>query len=140
MFSFALAYGTPTEKLAHVPDIVRAAIESHDRVRFDRAHFQRFGEYGLVFEAVYYVLSADYNLYVGIEQDVNLTMHRRFAEEGIEFAQANRTFLRRRRTPSARSGRHIEAGPPVLSPTGPAGGFAGGRRQLCRPGGMSWPP
>ena len=93
VFSFAVAYGTPTEKLARASAIVREAIEGRDRVRFDRAHFQRYGEYGLVFEAVYYVLSADYNLYVGIEQDVNLLIHRRFGEEGIEFAQANRVVL-----------------------------------------------
>ena len=40
----------------------------------------------LVIETVYYVLSADYNRYMDIQQAINLRLHRELTELGIEFA------------------------------------------------------
>jgi small-conductance mechanosensitive channel len=66
--------------------MVREAIEAEEGVRFDRAHFKEFGAYSLNIDAVYYVLSPDYAQYMDIQQRINLDLHRRFEEEGIEFA------------------------------------------------------
>ncbi len=85
-FTFRVEYGTPPDKLAAMPDIIREAITSQDRTRFDRAHFKSFGEFALVFESVYYVLTPDYNIYMDIQHAINLTLMRRFAEAGIRFA------------------------------------------------------
>src|SRR5690606_26890961 len=72
VFGFTLSYRTSPEDAAAVPDIVRRQIEASSDTRFDRAHFASFGESGLVFEAVYYVMSADYNRYMDIQQQINL--------------------------------------------------------------------
>lgn len=93
VFSFGVTYQTPAAKLKNIPVIVRAAIESQQHVRFDRSHFQTFGESALEFETVYYVLSPDYNLYMDIQQTVNLTVYERFAAEGIEFAYPTQTVF-----------------------------------------------
>ena len=54
--------------------------------RFDRAHFQGYGDFALKFEIVYYVLSSDYNRYMDIQQAINLSIYQSFDEEGIDFA------------------------------------------------------
>lgn len=95
-FTFGVEYGTPPDKLAAMPDMIRAAITSQDRTRFDRAHFKSFGEFSLVFESVYYVLTPDYNIYMDIQHAINLTLLRVFAESGIRFAVPTRIVNVRR--------------------------------------------
>jgi small-conductance mechanosensitive channel len=92
VFTLGVAYETPVEKLRKIPPIIRDAIEAHEKVRFDRAHFHKYGDYALIFETVYYVLSPEYNQYMDIQQDVNLMIFERFAEEGIEFAYPTQTI------------------------------------------------
>jgi small-conductance mechanosensitive channel len=91
-FSFGVEYGTSHDKLAALPGTVREAITAQQRTRFDRAHFKAFGDSSLLFEVVYYVLSPDYNLYMDIQQAINLTLVRRLAEDGIEFAFPTQTL------------------------------------------------
>lgn len=86
VFSVGAVYQTPHEKIKEIPTILREAVEAQDRTRFDRAHFKEYGSFALNFEVVYYVLSPEYNVYMDIQQAVNLFIHRRFEEEGIEFA------------------------------------------------------
>jgi small-conductance mechanosensitive channel len=69
-----------------VPALIEAAISAQEKTRFDRAHFASFGDSALQFEAVYYVLGAEYNLYMDIQQAINLKLMNDFAAHGIEFA------------------------------------------------------
>jgi small-conductance mechanosensitive channel len=92
LFSFGVVYQTPPAKLERIPQIARQCIENLGGTRFDRAHFQSFGDSALVFEIVYFVLNADYNAYMDIQQDVNLGIVRAFATEDIEFAYPTRTI------------------------------------------------
>lgn len=92
-FTIGVTYQTPRAKLEIIPTILREAIERREDVRFDRAHFQKFGDFALVFEAVYYVLSPDYNLFMDIQQAINLEIHRRFEEEDIEMAYPTQTVF-----------------------------------------------
>jgi len=45
-----------------------------------------------VFETVYYVLKPDYNLYMDIQQAINLEICATFAAEDIEFAYPTQTL------------------------------------------------
>jgi MscS family membrane protein len=45
-----------------------------------------------VFEVVYYVDTRDYNVYMDIQQTINLDLFRRFEQEGIEFAYPTQTL------------------------------------------------
>ena len=92
LFTLGVTYQTAAADLKRIPAIVREAIEAQDPVRFDRAHFQKYGDFALIFEAVYYVLSPDYNLYMDIHQAVNLIVYERFAEAGIQFAYPTQTL------------------------------------------------
>ncbi len=85
-FRFAVDYQTPHEKLAAIPNLVRELVENTPNVRFDRVHFKEYGEFGLVFEVVYFVLSPGYREYMDAQQAINFALHKRFSEEGIKFA------------------------------------------------------
>jgi small-conductance mechanosensitive channel len=93
VFKIGVTYQTPHEKIELIPTIIREAIEAQDPVRFDRSHFQAYGDFSLVFETVYYVLKPDYNVYMDIQQAINLQIHRRFEQEGIEFAYPTQTLI-----------------------------------------------
>lgn len=92
LFTLGVIYQTPVEKLERIPELLRAAIAARTRTRFDRAHFKEYGDSALIFEAVYYVLDPDYNIYMDIHHAVNLEVLRSFAREGIEFAYPTRTL------------------------------------------------
>ena len=92
-FRFGVVYQTPADKLAAIPGMVREIIASGELTRVDRVHFVRYTDSSLEFEVVYYVLSPEYNIYMDIQQAVNLAIFRRFADERIEFAYPTRTVL-----------------------------------------------
>ncbi|HEX7090910.1 MAG TPA: mechanosensitive ion channel family protein [Longimicrobiales bacterium] len=104
VFSIGVTYDTPPEKLAGIPAMIREVIEARELTRFDRAHFCAFGDSALSFEVVYYVLDPDYNLYMDIQQAINLELVRRFAAEGIEFAFPTRTLHVHQVVPAAAGG------------------------------------
>ena len=96
VFSLGVTYQTSHDKLAGLPDVLKGIIEAQEGVRFDRAHFQAFGDSALLFEIVYYVLDPDYNRYMDIQQAINLAIHRRFEVDGVDFAYPTQTlFLQR---------------------------------------------
>ncbi|MCG3203282.1 MAG: hypothetical protein NFCOHLIN_03223 [Gammaproteobacteria bacterium] len=95
-FRIGVIYQTPAEQLERIPQIIRRIVESQPQTRFDRAHFKEFGDSALIFETVYYVLSAEYNLYMDVQQAISIALVRRFEREGIEFAYPTRILYLRR--------------------------------------------
>lgn len=93
VFSIGVTYQTARDKLKRIPGIIREAVDSQDQTRFDRSHFTKYGDYALMFESVYYVLSPDYNLYMDIQQAINFAIHERFEHEAIEFAYPTQTVF-----------------------------------------------
>jgi small-conductance mechanosensitive channel len=86
VFSFGVTYETPRAALREIPQIVRSIIEAQPETRFDRCHFAKYGDFALAFEAVYYVLSPDYNRFMDVQQEINLTVYASFEDARIEFA------------------------------------------------------
>jgi small-conductance mechanosensitive channel len=110
VMTHGVTYDTPLARLQEIPEILRSAIEHQKDTRFDRSHFAKHGGASLEFESVYYVLSADYNRYMDIQQAINLEIHRRFTEEGIEFAFPTQTlYLSRLRQAGAEPTRNTRA-------------------------------
>lgn len=93
LFNVGVTYQTPAEKLAAIPTMIREIIESHEMVRFDRAHFAEYGSYSLDFEIVYWVLDRDYNIFRDVHQEIVLAIYRKFGQEGIEFAYPTQTLF-----------------------------------------------
>ncbi|BFG80515.1 mechanosensitive ion channel family protein [Paraburkholderia terrae] len=92
VFGFGVTYDASPEQLRAIPGIVKAAVDSETHARFDRAHFKQFGESSLDFEVVYYVTDPAYNLYMDIQQRLNLKLMEHFSELGVGFAFPTRTL------------------------------------------------
>lgn len=93
VFGLGVIYQTPYEKLAAIPEMIKEIIAEQEDARLDRVHFKDFGDSSLNFEIVYYVKKPDFNVYMDIQQAINLKIFQRFAEEGIEFAYPTRTLF-----------------------------------------------
>lgn len=93
VFGLGVTYQTPYEKLQKIPTMLREIIEAQELARFDRAHFQGFGDFSLDFEIVYFVLLPEYAVYMDVQQEINLRIYRQFEAEGIEFAYPTQTVF-----------------------------------------------
>ena len=92
-FSVGVVYQSSAEKMKKIPKIIKGIIKELPDTEFDRAHFSNFGDFSLNFECVYFVLSADYNLYMDRQQEINLRILEAFERERIEFAYPTQTIL-----------------------------------------------
>jgi small-conductance mechanosensitive channel len=125
LFGVGVTYETDPAKVRAIPAMLRDAVESQSRTRFDRAHFKEYADCSLAFEVVYYVLDRDYNLFMDVQQAINLALFERFAREGIDFAYPTRTLRIAadagsqttlvRREAAVREGRHATHGRGVIA-------------------------
>lgn len=93
VFALGVTYQTPRPLLEQIPVMIREAVDAQENARFDRAHFKAFGAFSLDFETVYHVLQPDFNVYMDVQQAINLEVHRRFEAAGIEFAYPTQTLF-----------------------------------------------
>ena len=93
VFQLGVIYQTTFEQVKEIPGIVRKIIENQGDTVFDRGHFAKYGDFSLNFEFVYYVIGADYNKYMDIQQAINLAIYQAFEEKGIEFAYPTQTLF-----------------------------------------------
>lgn len=92
VFKLGITYDATLEQIKAVPAILKKAVESEADTLFDRAHFVAFGASSLDFECVYFVLSADYNVFMDRHQAINLTIKGEFDRNGISFAFPTQTI------------------------------------------------
>lgn len=83
VYTVGIDADTPVEKLPQVNEIVRQIFDGISAARLDRVHFANIGQYTFDYEIVYYVKDADYNLYMDVQQDLNLGLIRLLDEAGI---------------------------------------------------------
>lgn len=101
VFKLGVVYQTSLEQAREIPRIIRQIIESSKMARFDRSHFQSYGDFALIFESVYYVLSPDYNTYMDVQQEINLRIKEAFEKRNIEFAYPTQQIFVTRVEPPA---------------------------------------
>ena len=88
-----VTYETPSDKLHKIPDMIKEIISNIDNVRFDRAHFQSFGDSSLNFEIIYYVQDPAYQIFMDKQQQINLAIFNKFEDEKIDFAYPTQKLL-----------------------------------------------
>ncbi len=81
-----VAYETPRHLIGEVPGIIEAAVKAQKGARFERAHFTRYGDYALEFEATYVVESSEYLAFLDAQQAINLRLLDEFARRGVMLA------------------------------------------------------
>ena len=92
-FKIGVTYQTRLAHLKEIPEIIANIIKSIETTAFDRCHFAAYGDFSLVCETVYYILSSDYNRYMDIQQQINLQIMEQFQQRGIEFAYPTQTIF-----------------------------------------------
>ncbi|KJJ85008.1 small mechanosensitive ion channel protein MscS [Candidatus Omnitrophus magneticus] len=93
LFRLGVTYQTSLEYLKEIPKIIEKIIRNTKETAFDRAHFFSYGDFSLIFEIVYFVLSPDYNRYMDIQQEINFAIKEEFGKRGIEFAYPTQTLF-----------------------------------------------
>lgn len=91
--TFGITYETPVPLIEAVPEMVRNIFSDIEHARLDRVHFTTLASSALEYEVVYFVDSADYVDYLAAQQQFNLTLMRKFAAEGIDFAYPTQTIF-----------------------------------------------
>jgi small-conductance mechanosensitive channel len=99
VLAFGVPRETPADVVAGLPERLRAIVEGQAQVRFERAHFKGFGckesgETSLDFEAVYWIETPDYKVFMDRQQAVNLAVLKTLQEEGIGLAHTSPSLLR----------------------------------------------
>ncbi len=93
VFKLGVTYQTGLKQLKEIPIIITNIIKGIDNTVFDRAHFFSYGDFSLIFEVVYYVLSSDYNKYMDVQQEINFAIKEEFEKRKIEFAYPTQTLF-----------------------------------------------
>jgi len=86
-----MPFDTPPEVLARIPSMLEGIVGAQQPVKFDRSHVANFTESAVRIETVYFVLDADYKIYMNVQQAINLEIIRRFNTEQLRFALPSRT-------------------------------------------------
>ena len=92
VFRLGVTYQTTLQQVKEIPVIITNIIKNINDTTFDRAHFFSYGDFSLVFEVVYNVMSRDYNKYMDIQQEINFAIKEEFEKRGIEFAYPTQTL------------------------------------------------
>jgi small-conductance mechanosensitive channel len=100
VLQLGLTYQTKREDLRRAPKIVEDIIKEHERTRFDRAHFMRYGAFSLDIEVVYWVLSPEFKDYASINESILFKIHEEFEKNNLEFAYPTQTLFLEKRVES----------------------------------------
>lgn len=90
-FNIGIVYGTKSQRLKEIPEIIKSIIKRERDAEFGRAKFTTFGDSALIFEILYHVKSSDLDLYLDIQERVNLAIYEEFERKKIEFAFPSQT-------------------------------------------------
>lgn len=92
VFSIGVAYDTPVNKLKEIPSIIKEIINKANLAEVDRIHFKSFGDFSLIYEIVFFVSSGEYNVYMDIQQKINIAIIEKFEKEKINIAFPTQTI------------------------------------------------
>lgn len=103
VFQVGVTYQTTSAKAAAIPAMIQEIIGAEPKATLERVHFKSFGDSALVYETVYWVLDPDYNVYMDVQQRINLALLARFEKEGIEFAYPTQTLFVQKLEPAGKA-------------------------------------
>jgi small-conductance mechanosensitive channel len=92
-FQIGVTYETPSVQLKKIPSIIEKITKSIDVIELDRVHFKSFGDFSLIFEIVYFVNESSYNIYMDVQQKMNLEIMEAFQKEKIDFAYPTQNII-----------------------------------------------
>ncbi len=93
VFQLGVTYQTTLQQLKEISPIIEKIIKGLKDAELDRVHFFSYGDFSLIYEVVYYVMSRDYKKYMDIQQEINFAIKEEFEKRGIEFAYPTQTLF-----------------------------------------------
>jgi small-conductance mechanosensitive channel len=93
VLTFSVAYQTATEKVALIPGWVKDVVSIQESLRFERSHLQKLGDSAILFETIYWVNTPDMQVYMDMQQAVNLAVLSKLASEGVALAYPTQTVF-----------------------------------------------
>ena len=81
-----LPYGTPTDKLKGVPELLAGIVREQPHARFERCHLKTLGESAFQFELSYFAQQPAVNPLLDLQQAVNFRIIDELRHSGVEFA------------------------------------------------------
>lgn len=96
LFTFKIDNQTPLEKLAGIANNVKDIIDKTLVTRFERANFKDFS-YSTFFEyeVVYWVLASEMNVYMNIQQKINIAILEMLAQEKVALGIPEQKYISR---------------------------------------------
>lgn len=96
LFNFKVDYQTPLSKLAEIATGVQDIINQTPVTRFERANFKDFSQSSVFeYEVVYWVLAPDMNVYMNIQQKMNIAILEMLAQQKISLGIPEQKVLSR---------------------------------------------
>lgn len=92
VLNFGVIYQTTAAELERIPDLVKEIITTEDQVTYARTHSTLLNSSSIDFECVYYVESANFDLFMDIRHRINVALIQRFEQEAITFAYPTQTI------------------------------------------------
>lgn len=86
VFKVSVVYETEFSQLKSIQSLIKNIILAQEDIQLDRVHLAEYAATGINFEAVYYMLSADYNKYMDTQEAILLAIHEAFIKKGVKFA------------------------------------------------------
>lgn len=85
-FTFGIRHDTPSARIVALGERLKHVFEGISKTRLERATWHSFGTYALMYEVVYHVLDREMNVYMQIQQDVNVKLLQAMEAEHIALA------------------------------------------------------
>jgi len=90
-----LSYDNPPHRIAGVPALIEQIVRATPQVRFVRSHVRALADLGAEVETLYFVLSADYLVYMNAQQAITLGTLDGLAAEGVKIPTPVTTVMLR---------------------------------------------
>jgi MscS family membrane protein len=93
-FTFSLIYNTPPDKLNAIIEDVQKLIDTHPNTNDEgRARLFELAKSGIDIRVIYFITTADWNLYVDLRQEINFKIMEIVKKHGSEFAYPTSTVF-----------------------------------------------
>jgi MscS family membrane protein len=107
-FGIGLTYDTPAPRVRRAVELIEEIFRKHPNTHDLVVHFNRFGDFALNIDVVYWCRLTDWKEFTRVFEALNLELKARFDEEGLSFAFPTQTLqLKAAASPGAPS----ESGP-----------------------------
>ena len=99
-FAIGLTYDTPAPRVLRAVELIEEIFLRHPQTQDVVVYFNKFGDFSLNLEVIYWCKLTDWRLFTKVLQGLNLELKERFDAEGLSFAFPSQTLYLEDATPA----------------------------------------